>query len=229
VYSNVKYYDEAGPAVGDTAGRTANAQQTFDIYKNQFITAAGAGFNLTTATLAAINAALPRTRDKIVAMVVRGESNAALVAACDAPNPDGLNAGGHFNAAFFDNLRTNASIALTNWRLDNTTVPNNKIPENDNFLHYLQPTKDGRGEIVAVDVGNYKQLLQNIGKLRFDTFYCRSLVWLTNLQRVLRLKLRNDLEWYDSRIVKDNAVTSPDITELYGNDSHSYKATHYSN
>jgi len=95
-------------------------------------------------------------------------------------------------------------------------------------LHYLHPTKDGRGEIVSVTVGN-KTDLQALGKERFDTFYCRSLVWLTNIQRVLRLKLRQDLEWYDSRIVKDNMVTSADITEQYGNDAHSYSSRHYSN
>lgn len=231
VYSNVKYYDEAGPAVGDTAGRAADAQRTFDIYKNAFINRAQTlvpALDLRNAALVAINAALPKARDDIVYMMLQGATDAELVAAAAASLAPG--APGPLNAAFFQGVRTTASADLSTWRTNNKdTMPKNVIPENDNYLHYLQPTKDGRGEIVGVDVGGHKKLLQNIGKLRFDTFYCRSLVWLTNLQRVLRLKLRNDLEWYDSRIVKDNAVTSPDITELYGNDSHSYKSTHYSN
>jgi len=254
VYTNEKYWDEAGPAVGEAAGpgrsRDNRAQVAEQVMIDAFagnlagnptnpvpVPAQGA-IDISDAGLAGLPnlRVAQRQRRRFAERVATHENRPALVADSQAALPAGLG----FNAAavppvFGDNTSDwwNALIAAVDAAVlhrfgENTTntPPNNR---GSNYLHYLHPTKDGRGEIIAVDVGEHKQLLQNIGKLRFDTFYCRSLVWLTQIQRVLRLKLRQDLEWYDSRIVKDNAVTSPDITELYGNDAHSFQPRHYSN
>jgi hypothetical protein len=85
-------------------------------------------------------------------------------------------------------------------------------------LHYLEQNARKDAEIRSVDVGEYKPLLQAIGKMRFDTKLVRNLFWLTNIQRVLRLKLSRDLRWFDERVVSDLAVTAPAITELHGNE-----------
>jgi hypothetical protein len=89
----------------------------------------------------------------------------------------------------------------------------------ENALHYLESDeKTGEGKIRHVDVGAFKPALQCWGKLRFDTFLVRTLFWLTNIQRALRLKLRRDLTWFDQKVVTDHAVTASGITELFGND-----------
>lgn len=131
-------------------------------------------------------------------------------------------------ADFWEKIRNDGFAAYRNAEAASYIQPRQPGPSDD-YLNYMHTTKDGKNHIVRVHVGKNKTKLQAIGKLRFDTFYVRSLVWLTNIQRVLRLKLRNDLDWYDAHIVRDNQVTTPDITEQYGNDSHPYKAQYFTN
>jgi hypothetical protein len=98
-------------------------------------------------------------------------------------------------------------------------IENNNERYFENALHYLQLNPDTKEtEMKEVSVGSYKNLLQSIGKLRFDTTLVRNLFWLTNIQRALRLKLRRDLTWFDQRVVSDHAVTASGVTELFGND-----------
>jgi len=85
-------------------------------------------------------------------------------------------------------------------------------------LHYLDENDKGETQICNVDVADYKDVLQGIGKMRFDTVLVRNIFWLVNIQRALRLKLRRDLTWFDQRVVSDHAVTASGITELFGND-----------
>ena len=61
-----------------------------------------------------------------------------------------------------------------------------------------------------------KAFLRYIGKLRFDTKLVRNIVWLTNLQRAMRLKLSYELEWYDTRIISGHALLNPMVTEIHG-------------
>jgi hypothetical protein len=95
-------------------------------------------------------------------------------------------------------------------------------------LHYLEKGKnEGTIKEVDINLGEGKMMLQIYGKLRFDTIYIRNLVWITNIQRMLRLIMRRNLFWYDSRIVSDHAVLTPGITESYGNDNYSSNSTKY--
>ena len=91
----------------------------------------------------------------------------------------------------------------------------------DQKLHYLATDDNGETKVEHVDVGEYKSLLQRIGKFRFDTVFIRNHFWLANLQRLLRLGLRRELTWYDQNVVSKHAATASSITELYGNDLHS--------
>ena len=103
-------------------------------------------------------------------------------------------------------------------RLSRNTT-NNIESANPNYfpdsLHYLE--KNATLKEVALQNKGYKQYLQLLGKMRFDTNLVRNLFWITNIQRALRLKLRRDLNWYDGIIVKDLAVAAPNITESFGN------------
>jgi hypothetical protein len=65
---------------------------------------------------------------------------------------------------------------------------------------------------------NWKPTLQEIGYLRFNTKLTRDIIWIVNIQRMLRLKLSRDLRWYDSKIVSDNSLLAASITETYNND-----------
>jgi hypothetical protein len=88
----------------------------------------------------------------------------------------------------------------------------------DGGLHYLRADqKTGEGSIAHVDVGEYKSVLQFYGQMRFNTVLVRNLMWLTNMQRVLRWKLYRDLLWFDQKVISDHAVTAPAVTELFGN------------
>jgi hypothetical protein len=101
----------------------------------------------------------------------------------------------------------------TTWAAEGNTryFPNN--------LHYLETDeKTGETVIKEVSIGHYKEILQLIGKFRFDTVLVRNLFWLTNIQRMLRLKLRQDLTWFDQKVVSEHAALASGITELYGND-----------
>lgn len=88
-------------------------------------------------------------------------------------------------------------------------------------LSYLKEAKEGDlaslNDIALVTVAGWKKALQVHGKLRFDTKLVRNIFWLTNIQRALRLKLRNELTWYDSKVIRSSAVASPELTELYAN------------
>lgn len=92
-----------------------------------------------------------------------------------------------------------------------------------NSLCYLEPDQQG-SKIKEVKLDKdviSKSTLISIGKLRFDTTFLRNIIWFANIQRALRLKLRRDLSKYDTRIVKDMAITSPSVTELFDNNVNS--------
>lgn len=129
-----------------------------------------------------------------------------------------INAPRPLNMPALDNAITAmAPIVQQAWH----ELPNRRGIENSNpryfpgSLHYMVPN----GDVAEVDVGTAKNYLQRLGHLRFDTILCRKIFWLTNIQRLLRLKLRRDLMWYDSKVVGNHAVLSSGITELYGNDT----------
>lgn len=58
-------------------------------------------------------------------------------------------------------------------------------------------------------------LLNDIGKLRFDTRLVRNLFFITNVQRLMRLKMNQELTQYRNVLVGDHSVINPGVTE-YG-------------
>ena len=88
-------------------------------------------------------------------------------------------------------------------------------------LHYLEKNSKGKATIKSVPVDGAKEILKAYGKLRFDTYFVRNLFWVSSIQRMLRLKLRRDLTWYNSRVVDSHATLASSITELYDHDMNS--------
>ena len=55
--------------------------------------------------------------------------------------------------------------------------------------------------------------LEAIGKLRFDTYFVRKLFFITNIARVLRLKLNRELTQSRSVLPTSHMSVTPGITE----------------
>jgi len=239
IYTNEKYWDESGPNVGQAAGSGASLNKRTEVAEKLMIEKLlTAGVDITDNHIDVAGPLDPavvlvkKVRRQMAMRVASGEMARRLVSDSVAATGFAFTVPLGNTHIWWNDLKAAVDAEVTRKYGDsrnNLPLGNDINDPKRNYLHYLHPAKDGRGEIVSVDVGGTKGDLQKIGKQRFDTFYCRSLIWLTNIQRVLRLKLRQDLEWYDSRIVKDNAVTSADITEQYGNDTHSYSSRHYNN
>ena len=99
-------------------------------------------------------------------------------------------------------------------------IPNNQKDPND----YKFDENDTKS--ITIDE-NLKQVLQLIGKLRFNTRFIRNLFFLVNLYRSLRYKLRIDLTYNKNLVVKSHAVIRPDNTEFMLNQTKedSYKGS----
>lgn len=89
-----------------------------------------------------------------------------------------------------------------------------------NTLSYLKDTqKDWADRVQEVDVGvRAKRALMVLGKFRFDTKFSRNITFLVMCQRVLRLKLHQELSW-DKRIVSGSTIVDPKLTEVLGDNS----------
>jgi hypothetical protein len=92
-----------------------------------------------------------------------------------------------------------------------------------NVLTYLtdRQTVKSRANYAAVqthDLTNIIRMLRATGLLRFDTVLIRNLIFLVNLYRVIRLKLRKDLMYDRNIILKSHAIAREDATEHARND-----------
>nr|CAD7112308.1 CP2475L CDS [African swine fever virus] len=106
-------------------------------------------------------------------------------------------------------------------------VPVNMAPGNmryrtsyteNSVLTYIaeQNQEEGPWSIVKqVGVGIQKPALIQIGKDRFDTRLIRNLIFITNIQRLLRLRLNLELSQFRNVLVSPDHIINPSITE-YG-------------
>jgi hypothetical protein len=88
-------------------------------------------------------------------------------------------------------------------------------------LHYStavapSATQASRHDVKTVTVK--ADTLHTLGWNRFNTRFARHLIWVVNIQRLLRLKMHRDLMWHTTKITRDVAVLAPGNTELYDND-----------
>jgi len=88
-----------------------------------------------------------------------------------------------------------------------------------NFTFLKDTQKDWADRVSEVNVGaRAKQALMVIGKFRFDTKFARNITFLVMCQRVLRLKLHQELSW-DKRVVSGTTIVDPKLTEVSGDNS----------
>ena len=59
--------------------------------------------------------------------------------------------------------------------------------------------------------------------MRFDTVFARNIIWIVNLQRILRMKMRRELTEYNKTVINSHPTTALSITELYANERHADK------
>ena len=93
--------------------------------------------------------------------------------------------------------------------------------ENDvgtSYLTYLgirEPRQEPHTVIKQVSVGTLanRRRLEAIGKLRFDTFFVRKLFFITNVARIIRLKLNRELTQSRSVLPTSHMSVTPGITE----------------
>lgn len=93
--------------------------------------------------------------------------------------------------------------------------------ENDVGTSYLthlgirEPRQEPHTVIKQVSVGTLanRRRLEAIGKLRFDTFFVRKLFFITNVARIIRLKLNRELTQSRSVLPTSHMSVTPGITE----------------
>jgi len=80
--------------------------------------------------------------------------------------------------------------------------------ESSNKLH----VKDNNGNIKKYESEQVRGLREK-GRNRFNSVFIRNLFWVTNLQRAIQYKLREDLTYSPSPVISGVPITSPSITE----------------
>jgi len=103
----------------------------------------------------------------------------------------------------------------------------NMVTDNGNKLTYMVDgiTNDKRSgaavpdRVKEVTVTN-KLVVKQLGLIRFNTKFARNIIFLAQLQRVLRLKLSQELSW-NKRVSDGVVLLDPRFTEIDG-DKNSY-------
>ncbi len=137
--------------------------------------------------------------------------------------------GGLFSNAF-DAATAGSSAARLHTQITDLVGPNTvaiklstigTIPSAQNaaitYLENASLNSEGLpGDIKTVNIsGIGKDVLMDVGKKRFDTRFVRKLVLITNIERLLRLKLSQVLSQSHSVILTSHAAIAPGLTE-YG-------------
>ncbi len=82
-------------------------------------------------------------------------------------------------------------------------------PDNDNVLDPHQ--------VHRVNVAPIRNILAQIGRMRFDTVFIRNLIFITNLYRSIRMKLQRDLVYSKDIVLRSEPITRTQLTEFFGN------------
>jgi hypothetical protein len=99
-------------------------------------------------------------------------------------------------------------------------LPRERSTEEGTFGLLSYPPNEGTAGIAYISPGSNSapgriKVLEAVGKARFDTRLVRNLVFITNVQRVLRLRLSQELTEYRNVLAKSHSAVNPGITE-YG-------------
>jgi hypothetical protein len=72
-------------------------------------------------------------------------------------------------------------------------------------------------QIHSVDVGEIRDILQIVGRLRFDTVFIRNIMFIINLYRSVRMKMQRDLVYSKDVILRSTPITRSQLTEFFNN------------
>jgi hypothetical protein len=89
-------------------------------------------------------------------------------------------------------------------------------------LRYAVKDKDGKTEIK--DSG--KAISLSITQQRFNTTFMRNLFFLVNLQRVMRMVMRDEVQYLESPVVNSSAVINREVTEYESNEQYNSSVFH---
>lgn len=83
-------------------------------------------------------------------------------------------------------------------------------------LTFIDNKPNALGQVqIANNVIPRLKALDAVGKARFDTRIVRTLFFITNIQRLMRLKLNQELTQYRNVLVSNHSIVNPGVTE-YG-------------
>lgn len=104
----------------------------------------------------------------------------------------------------------------------NDTWNPNKFTRNTNIISYLKVPDDTNKQSssvkeVALGLASQKEVLETIGMMRFDTKLVRNMFFITNILRVVRLKLNRDLTHSRNVVVSSHSAVAQGLTE-FGSD-----------
>jgi hypothetical protein len=123
------------------------------------------------------------------------------------------------SAQYFDEAGATASISLYRGQYGyDATHPDPNIPMYRNWLTYSITDKDGKFIIRHREFGEKMfNIIENIGRLRFDTTFIRNLFFIVNVLRVTRLKLFRELNHSRDVVASTHRAVTQGLTE-YGLD-----------
>lgn len=97
-----------------------------------------------------------------------------------------------------------------------------KESENNGVLQYITEGDEKDDMIKQVSLGTsaaaVRHDLSTLGKLRFDTKFVRDNLFVIQLQRLMRLVMRNEVDTLGGPVVSDTAVMNRQITEYIANE-----------
>jgi hypothetical protein len=97
------------------------------------------------------------------------------------------------------------------------------------FTHIRgDPKQPGKSRDIYTKVlsSTAKQDLRDLGFARFNTRHVRKLIFLTNVHRVLRLKLGQELMHHTDVVVKGDPIVDPHTTEYFGHEGFQSRYSH---
>jgi len=134
------------------------------------------------------------------------------------------------NLTTLDNNRTSLGVTSAVTRIPGQMVPGNQLnPATNNrsniasnILTYLGKASDNADEpwsvVKQVGVGAAKRTLLDIGRERFNSAVVRNLTYVTNIYRLVRAKMEQDLSQQRTVIQRGDALVSRTMTE-FGSDA----------
>lgn len=93
-------------------------------------------------------------------------------------------------------------------------ISTNSSPDLSNVLSYVM-----KGEIKTVDFTGVADKIHTISKKRYGTRLIRNVEWFANIQRLITILMRRQLEWVQDPVVQKHDALSEQLTEFKDNNT----------